>query len=123
MNHGNPIQIQTSHLRDGFSIPIIDRNFTHQFNSIIMNQDVSILEGKTLSSVIAKNDQITFTTVDGEVYLMYHSQDCCEYVTIKEFATLEECKYWFEMVCNIPWNWNVITPSGRTLDGKYYQTW
>ncbi len=51
-----------------------------------MNQDVSILEGKTLSSVIAKDDEITFTTVDGEVYYMYHSPECCEYVSIEDIC-------------------------------------
>lgn len=43
------------------------------------------LVGKTLSSVNQQDDErITFTTVDGESYLMYHRQDCCESVTIED---------------------------------------
>lgn len=44
------------------------------------------LIGKTLSSVEVNkdNDEIRFVTTDGESYLMYHSQDCCENVTIND---------------------------------------
>lgn len=30
------------------------------------------------------NDEIEFTTVDGEKFLMYHEQDCCEHVSIED---------------------------------------
>ena len=45
--------------------------------------EVDVLKGKTLSSVSADgNEEIVFTTVDGDVYRMFHSQDCCESVYI-----------------------------------------
>ena len=43
------------------------------------------LVGKTLRYVVQEgNDQLRFTTEDGEVYLMFHNQDCCESVTIED---------------------------------------
>lgn len=45
------------------------------------------LVGKTLADVtsVAKgDDRITFTTTDGESFLMHHSQDCCESVSIDD---------------------------------------
>ena len=45
------------------------------------------LVGKTLKYVVQEgNDQLRFTTEDGEVYLMFHSQDCCESVTIEDIS-------------------------------------
>ena len=48
------------------------------------------LKGKTIVA-IHKNDsnyedRITFETSDGAEYLMFHSQDCCESVTIEEIV-------------------------------------
>lgn len=61
-----------------------------------MNYDTQVkfeeLVGKTFSNieiikeVYGKADTITFTCLDGSVYEMYHSQDCCEYVYIEEIA-------------------------------------
>jgi len=43
------------------------------------------LVGKTLKSVENKdNEEIIFTTVNNEVYKLYHSQDCCESVTVED---------------------------------------
>ena len=47
---------------------------------------VSELKGKTLSSVVADDNEIYFTTTSGEVYKMYHSQDCCESVYIESIV-------------------------------------
>ena len=49
--------------------------------------DVSVLLGKTLTS-IEENDRdiLVFTTTEGERWMMYHSQDCCEYVIIEDIA-------------------------------------
>ena len=44
------------------------------------------LLGKTLSGVVATEDEITFTTVDGEVYKMLHFQNCCESVYIESIV-------------------------------------
>lgn len=54
---------------------------------------------------------------------MYQIQSKSESITVKTFYTLLECKMWFQNLCNIPWNWKVITPTNETLDGKLYQTW
>lgn len=40
------------------------------------------LKGKTLSLVEHNSDEAVFTTDDGARYRMYHSQDCCESVTL-----------------------------------------
>src|ERR1700722_6515810 len=46
--------------------------------------NVIVLEGKILTSVVKResDDHITFTTMEGKEYVMYHSQDCCECVRI-----------------------------------------
>lgn len=50
-----------------------------------MHEDVSVLLGKTLTSVEQQcDDEILFVTESGESYLMYHEQDCCESVEIEE---------------------------------------
>lgn len=46
---------------------------------------ISALLGKTLSSVEKIGDEeIVFTTNEGRVFKMFHSQDCCESVTIDD---------------------------------------
>ncbi len=44
------------------------------------------LIGKTLTAVEVNDvkDEIRFKTADGGEYLMYHSQDCCESVSIED---------------------------------------
>lgn len=45
------------------------------------------LIGKTMESVVNKDDEeLIFTTIDGEVFKLYHSQDCCESVTIDDIV-------------------------------------
>ena len=47
--------------------------------------EFSDLLGKTLVSVVNdKNQQLTFTTAEGEIFVAYHSQDCCENVEIED---------------------------------------
>jgi hypothetical protein len=53
------------------------------------NQRVGIesLLGKTLTAIGVEktnDDYILFYTSDGKVYKMYHSQDCCESVSIED---------------------------------------
>lgn len=53
-----------------------------------MSNSMSELLGKTLAKVERKellcDDLLVFTTADGAVYHMYHSQDCCESVGIED---------------------------------------
>lgn len=46
------------------------------------------LKGKTLQSVTLSDDKenIEFTTVDREKYSLYHSQDCCESVSVEDIC-------------------------------------
>lgn len=45
------------------------------------------LRGKVLANVENQNnEELIFTTVDGEVYKLYHMQDCCEIVTIEDIC-------------------------------------
>lgn len=46
------------------------------------------LLGKTLTKIDVNNDRdvVTFETSDGGEYQMYHSQDCCESVSIEDIA-------------------------------------
>lgn len=45
------------------------------------------LKGKTLIQVEnVDNEELVFTTDCGEVYKLYHSQDCCESVMIEDIC-------------------------------------
>ena len=45
------------------------------------------LIGKTMISVENHDDEeIVFTTTTGEVYKLYHDQDCCESVTVESIV-------------------------------------
>jgi hypothetical protein len=48
--------------------------------------EFSTLLGKTLTSVTGSkgDDEMIFTTSDGERYKLYHDQDCCENVQIED---------------------------------------
>ena len=48
--------------------------------------NVSVLKDKVLKSVKESDDEIIFITVDGEVYKMYHEQDCCEHVYVESIV-------------------------------------
>lgn len=51
------------------------------------NVDISVLLDKTLSKIEKIDDiddELIFYTTDGEVYKMYHEQDCCEDVHIED---------------------------------------
>lgn len=51
-------------------------------------KDFSVLKGKTIADVRVNesNDEIRFETSDGERYLMYHDQSCCENVYIESIV-------------------------------------
>jgi len=46
------------------------------------------LLGKTFKSVVGEvgGDDIKFTTLDGEEYILFHDQDCCEYVRVEDIT-------------------------------------
>ena len=47
--------------------------------------NVEVLLGKTLTKIEKKdNAELFFHTTDGEIYKMYHEQNCCESVEIEE---------------------------------------
>jgi hypothetical protein len=51
-----------------------------------MNAEISELIGKTLVSIDKKGDELIFVCASGEKYKMYHSQNCCESVTIEDIC-------------------------------------
>jgi hypothetical protein len=46
--------------------------------------NVNVLKGKVLKEIRNHGDELIFKTVDGDVYRMYHEQDCCESVTLED---------------------------------------
>ena len=51
-----------------------------------MYVDFESLLGKVMKEVDVGSNNIKFVTVDGEVYNMYHCQDCCESVSIESIV-------------------------------------
>jgi hypothetical protein len=50
--------------------------------------EFSVLQGKTLTEIKGgkDTDKLRFFTTDGEEYLMYHNQDCCENVILEDIC-------------------------------------
>lgn len=48
------------------------------------NVDFKDLEGKTITSIDKRDDELDINTSDGKSYRMYHRQDCCESVYIED---------------------------------------
>lgn len=42
--------------------------------------------GLTMSSVVASDDEMTFTSECGKVFKFLHHQDCCEHVSIEDIC-------------------------------------
>lgn len=53
---------------------------------------------------------------------MYQIKSKTYHKSITQFETLEEVKWWFDMICNIPSNWVVICPDGTVLQGEHYHS-
>ena len=52
------------------------------------SREFVVLKGQTLTKCWAStgDDELHFVTTDGKHYLLYHSQDCCESVTIESIV-------------------------------------
>ena len=46
--------------------------------------NIKDLEGKVLTEIKKNDDELVFIVDDGAQYKMYHSQDCCENVSIED---------------------------------------
>ncbi len=51
-----------------------------------MENKIEELINKTLVDIKQTNDEIYFETSEGDIYKMYHSQDCCEQVNIDDIV-------------------------------------
>jgi hypothetical protein len=47
------------------------------------NVTIEELKGKTLTLIESNSEEVVFTCATGERYRMFHSQDCCEGVTLE----------------------------------------
>lgn len=50
------------------------------------NININILVGKIVTHISKSDDEIIFKISDTESYRMFHTQDCCEYVTIEDIC-------------------------------------
>lgn len=87
--------------------------------------NVGVLKGKTLVSADASNDEIVFITNDGEVYKMFHRQDCCESVYIESIVgDLEDLVGSKILVAEDSENlFDVIRNAGKESDRDESYTW
>lgn len=56
-----------------------------------METEITDLIGKTISKIEKSDDEILFILNDGTKYKMFHSQDCCESVTIEDIEGDLDC--------------------------------
>ena len=50
--------------------------------------NINVLVGKTLASIKGEvgDEEMIFTTTDGEKYKLFHYQDCCESVSVEDIC-------------------------------------
>ena len=86
--------------------------------------DVNVLLGRTLTSIEPRNycDVLTFTCDDGVAYEMYHSQDCCESVTIEDICgELDDLIGAPILMAEEAFSRHNITPDGAPISTPQYQ--
>ena len=53
-----------------------------------VNVGLNTMAGKTIKNIVGvaeESDEVTITTTDGNSYVLYHEQDCCEHVWLYDF--------------------------------------
>ena len=53
-----------------------------------VNVGLNTMAGKTIKNIVGVaegSDEVTITTTDGNSYVLYHEQDCCESVWLYDF--------------------------------------
>jgi hypothetical protein len=88
--------------------------------------EVDVLKGKTLTSVSTDgNEEILFETVDGDIYRMFHSQDCCESVYIESIVgDLEDLVGEEILVAEANENlFDILKDIGKEEDSDESHTW
>jgi hypothetical protein len=88
--------------------------------------EVEVLKGRTLTSVSTDgNEEILFETVDGDIYRMFHSQDCCESVYIESIVgDLEDLVGEEILVAEANQNlFDILKNAGKEEDSDESHTW
>ena len=88
--------------------------------------EVTVLKGKTLSSVSTDgNEEILFEIVDGDIYKMFHSQDCCESVYIESIVgDLEDLVGEEILIAEANQNlFDILKNAGKEEDSDESHTW
>ena len=80
-----------------------------------MLQEVTIqnLVGETITSYTKTDNKIVFNTLDGETYMMYHDQCCCESVST-ESVSIESIDGDLDDILNSP----ILEAEERTQQGE-----
>ena len=68
----------------------------------------SDLEGETIVKVDESEEEIIFTTAEGQRIRMYHEQDCCESVTVEDV-----CGDWEDII-----NYQIYEADESTNEGS-----
>jgi hypothetical protein len=79
---------------------------------------IDVLLGKTLAAIDVSREEnmIVFTESNGQQWLMYHSQECCETVTIEDVAG-----YWNDLIGSPLLMAEEVTKRGGSEDNS--ETW
>lgn len=88
----------------------------------------NVMQGLTLKAVHKDDDHLAFFTTCGQVFLMYHQQDCCECVSIEDIcgdlddivgSPLTNA----EEVSNYHETFSLLVPHSQDEDSEESYTW